>query len=75
MCADDHFTTKLPSKRMAADCLFFDNEDCILVVQPTYKATWDVPGGVVEYDESLRRAAQLLQASEGAALLTSRFAL
>jgi 8-oxo-dGTP pyrophosphatase MutT (NUDIX family) len=42
---------------MAADCLFFDH-DRILLVQPTYKISWDVPGGVVERDESPRQAAR-----------------
>jgi ADP-ribose pyrophosphatase YjhB (NUDIX family) len=58
MSTGAHFTMKLPTKRMAADCLFFDNEGRILVVEPTYKTTWDVPGGVVERDESPRQAAQ-----------------
>jgi ADP-ribose pyrophosphatase YjhB (NUDIX family) len=57
--ADDvHFTAKLPTKRMAADCLFTDQADRLLVLQPPYKSTWDLPGGIVERDESPRLAAQ-----------------
>ncbi|MEU4294246.1 NUDIX hydrolase [Kribbella sp. NPDC026596] len=43
---------------MAADCLFTDEAGRVLVVEPTYKATWDLPGGLVERDESPRAAAQ-----------------
>ena len=53
-----HFSAKLPTKRMAADCLFTDDADRLLVLQPPYKATWDLPGGIVERDESPRLAAQ-----------------
>jgi pimeloyl-ACP methyl ester carboxylesterase/ADP-ribose pyrophosphatase YjhB (NUDIX family) len=55
---DVHFTAKLPTKRMAADCLFTDQAGRLLVLEPPYKSTWDVAGGVVERDESPRLAAQ-----------------
>ena len=55
---DVHFTAKHPTKRMAADCLFTDQADRLLVLEPTYKSTWEIPGGVVERDESPRLAAQ-----------------
>lgn len=55
---NEHFTARLPTKRVAADCLIFDAEGRFLVVEPTYKTTWDVPGGVSEVDESPRRTAQ-----------------
>jgi 8-oxo-dGTP pyrophosphatase MutT (NUDIX family) len=55
---DVHFTAKLPTKRMAADCLFTDQAGRLLVLEPPYKPTWDIPGGVVERDESPRLAAQ-----------------
>jgi 8-oxo-dGTP pyrophosphatase MutT (NUDIX family) len=55
---DDHFTAKLPTKRMAADCLFTDQADRLLVLEPPYKSTWDIAGGVVDRDESPRLAAQ-----------------
>lgn len=53
-----HFTAGLPTKRMAADCLITDQADRLLVLQPPYKSTWDIPGGIVEHDESPRAAAQ-----------------
>jgi ADP-ribose pyrophosphatase YjhB (NUDIX family) len=43
---------------MAADCLFTDELGHLLILQPPYKRTWDLPGGVVEHDESPRAAAQ-----------------
>jgi len=53
-----HFTMRLPTKRVAADCLVFDPAGRFLVVEPTYKSAWDVPGGVAEVDEPPRRAAR-----------------
>ncbi|HEU0087686.1 MAG TPA: NUDIX hydrolase [Pseudonocardiaceae bacterium] len=38
--------------RVAAGALFFDPEGRVLLVHPTYKGTWDVPGGYVERGES-----------------------
>lgn len=42
----------LPRKRMAAGCLFFDADERLLVVNPTYKDGWEIPGGAVETNES-----------------------
>jgi len=44
----------LPKKRISAGCLFFDEADHLLIVNPTYKDTWEIPGGVVEQNESPR---------------------
>lgn len=44
----------LPAKRVAAGALFVDGHDRVLLVQPTYKPVWGIPGGVVERDESPR---------------------
>jgi 8-oxo-dGTP diphosphatase len=38
--------------RVAAGALFFDNQGRVLLVHPTYKDTWDIPGGYVERGES-----------------------
>lgn len=38
-------------KRVAADVLFRDPEGRILLVDPTYKPDWDVPGGMAEANE------------------------
>jgi 8-oxo-dGTP diphosphatase len=58
MSEQAHFTTRLATKRMSADCLFYDDEGRILVLEPAYKPTWDMPGGGVEADESPREAAR-----------------
>ncbi|MGE7385919.1 NUDIX domain-containing protein [Streptomyces sp. NPDC004126] len=38
--------------RMAAGALFFDEEDRVLLVEPSYKDYRDIPGGYVEEGES-----------------------
>lgn len=45
-----------PTKRMAAAALFLNKKHEILVVKPTYRDLWLLPGGVVEYGESPRQA-------------------
>jgi 8-oxo-dGTP pyrophosphatase MutT (NUDIX family) len=44
----DDYTATLPRKRMGAAVLFTDPEGRILIVEPTYKDYWEIPGGVVE---------------------------
>ncbi|MFI7546499.1 NUDIX domain-containing protein [Actinoplanes sp. NPDC049599] len=51
------WTATLPRKRMGAALLFRDPADRVLLVEPTYKPHWELPGGVVEADESPRDAA------------------
>jgi 8-oxo-dGTP pyrophosphatase MutT (NUDIX family) len=51
------FVAKLPRKRMAASVLFFDAAGRVLVVEPTYKPYWELPGGAVDADESPYAAA------------------
>lgn len=41
---------------MAAGALFFDANDRVLVVRPSYKPGWDIPGGHIEPGESPRQA-------------------
>ncbi len=38
--------------RMAAGALFFDAAGQVLMVEPTYKDYWEIPGGYVEVGES-----------------------
>ncbi|MFM9540082.1 MULTISPECIES: NUDIX domain-containing protein [Streptomyces] len=38
-------------KRVAADALIRDQEGLLLLVHPTYKAGWDLPGGMAEDNE------------------------
>jgi 8-oxo-dGTP diphosphatase len=51
------FTATLPRKRMGAAVLLSDAQSRVLLVEPTYKPYWEVPGGVVEADESPYAAA------------------
>ncbi|MEU4626589.1 NUDIX hydrolase [Actinoplanes sp. NPDC023801] len=51
------WTATLPRKRMGAGVLLCDEQDRVLLVEPTYKPHWEVPGGCVEADESPRAAA------------------
>src|SRR5438132_604987 len=37
---------------MAAGVLFRDTANRILLVEPSYKPNWEIPGGAVEADES-----------------------
>lgn len=45
-----------PAKRMGAGAILRDAQERILLVQPSYKPGWEVPGGAVELDESPRAA-------------------
>lgn len=38
--------------RVAAGALFFDDQGRVLLVKPTYKPGWDIPGGYVEPAET-----------------------
>lgn len=42
----------LPGKRIGAGLTCRDADGRVLLVQPTYKPTWEIPGGVVEAGES-----------------------
>jgi 8-oxo-dGTP pyrophosphatase MutT (NUDIX family) len=48
----------LPRKRAIAQLLVRDTEDRVLLCNLTYKQDWDLPGGVVEVNESPRLAAE-----------------
>ncbi|WP_433664064.1 NUDIX domain-containing protein [Nocardia sp. CA-128927] len=37
---------------MGSGALFVDERDRVLLVEPTYKDYWELPGGVVEANES-----------------------
>jgi 8-oxo-dGTP pyrophosphatase MutT (NUDIX family) len=52
MIPADDYGQSLPRKRMAAGALFVDSANRILLVDPVYRDTWDLPGGVVEAEES-----------------------
>jgi 8-oxo-dGTP diphosphatase len=46
------YTATLPRKRMGSAVLLRDAGDRILLVEPTYKDYWELPGGAVDADES-----------------------
>ena len=48
------FYNSLPKKRMSAGALFFDEQGKLLIVNPTYKPPWEIPGGIIEENESPR---------------------
>lgn len=47
----------LPQKRMASEVIFCNEKGQVLLVKPTYKKRWGVPGGSVEKNESPKQAA------------------
>lgn len=52
------FYESLPKKRMAAGCLLFDERGRVLLVKPAYKPEWEIPGGIVELNESPKQCCQ-----------------
>jgi 8-oxo-dGTP pyrophosphatase MutT (NUDIX family) len=48
----------LPKKIMAAGALLFDEARRILLVKPTYRLRWQLPGGVVDTGESPKEACE-----------------
>ncbi len=54
----EEFHASLPRKRMGAGVVFINARQQVLLVNPTYKPTWELPGGAVEHDESPRDAAR-----------------
>lgn len=60
-------------KRMAAGVLFRDPARRVLLVEPTYKPQWEIPGGSVEADESpFATAVRELQEELGLSVPVSR---
>lgn len=52
MKIDANYLASLPKKRMGARALFRNAQQQLLLVKPSYKPFWEIPGGVVEYNES-----------------------
>lgn len=50
------FVEQLPRKRTSAGALITDADGRVLIVEPTYKPNWEVPGGIVEAGESTATA-------------------
>jgi len=47
----EYFAT-LPKKPLAGGALFFDRRGRLLIMRPTYRKDWIIPGGMVEAGES-----------------------
>jgi 8-oxo-dGTP diphosphatase len=60
----DQHVASLARKRMAAGALFRDEAGEVLLVNPVYKPTWDLPGGAVEAEESPHAACRREVAEE-----------
>jgi 8-oxo-dGTP pyrophosphatase MutT (NUDIX family) len=48
----EQYVAVLSRKRMAAGVLFRSSSGRVLLVEPSYKPNWEIPGGAVEADES-----------------------
>lgn len=48
----DEYVAKLPRKSVSAGVLIRDPQGRVLLVEPSYKAGWEIPGGVVEDGEA-----------------------
>jgi 8-oxo-dGTP diphosphatase len=48
----DVYFASLPRKRMGAGALFRDDAGRVLLVDPVYQESWNLPGGAVEAEES-----------------------
>lgn len=50
------FYKNLPKKRMGVGVLFFNENDELLILKPTYKNYWSIPGGIIDKNESPQKA-------------------
>ncbi len=48
----NNFFKNLPRKYVGSGALFFSAESEILIVRPTYKDHWEIPGGLADGNES-----------------------
>jgi 8-oxo-dGTP diphosphatase len=60
----DVYVASLARKRMAAAALCRDEAGRVLLVDPVYRDTWDLPGGAVEAEESSQAACRREVAEE-----------
>ena len=60
----DIYVASLARKRMAAGALYRDWAGRVLLVDPVYRDTWDLPGGAVEAEESPQAACRREVAEE-----------
>ncbi|MCK2245217.1 NUDIX hydrolase [Crossiella sp. S99.1] len=51
------YAASLIRKRVSAGALFHDGRGRVVLVEPTYKESWEIPGGAAKAGESPRRTA------------------
>lgn len=64
MSNDDELPFEYPRKIVSGAVLFLDERGRLLIVNPTYKAHWEIPGGLAEPGESPALAARREVAEE-----------
>ncbi|MFA6513833.1 MAG: NUDIX hydrolase [Patescibacteria group bacterium] len=57
LISDEEYYGNLPKKHIGACVLIFNKNKKLLIVKPTYKEGWSIPGGGVDTDESPKMAA------------------
>jgi 8-oxo-dGTP pyrophosphatase MutT (NUDIX family) len=60
----DQYVASLAKRRMAAGALLRDESGHVLLMDPSYKVPWDLPGGAVEAEESPHAACRREVAEE-----------
>ena len=70
MVSDGYDYEAMAKKRMAVSALFLNERGNVLIVKPTYRPEWLLPGGIVEQNESPRQAC-LREIQEELCLTTS----
>ncbi|MFW6271151.1 MAG: NUDIX domain-containing protein [Bacillota bacterium] len=48
----DYDWERIPKKRSSSGAIIFNKNEKLLIVKPTYREKWLIPGGVDEYNES-----------------------
>lgn len=57
LLSDEEYYSNLPKKHIGVGVLIFNKNKQLLIVNPTYKEGWAIPGGGVDNDESPKEAA------------------
>jgi len=52
----EKYSDTLPKKYLATGVVLFNEAGELMILQPTYKENWEIPGGIVEANESPRAA-------------------
>lgn len=55
---EEKYSDNLPKKYMASGALIFNKNGDLLILHPSYKNNWEIPGGIVEAGESPHEACE-----------------